>query len=40
MSGPDRRAKYQKAPGVWARNESIEILGKLYTFDADGYVIN
>lgn len=38
-SGPDRRAKYQKAPGVWAKNETLVINGKTCCFDANGYLI-
>lgn len=38
-SGPDRRAKYQKAPGVWAKNETLIINGKSCRFDANGYLV-
>lgn len=39
-SGPDRRAKYQKAPGVWAKNETLVIDGKSCKFDKNGYLVN
>lgn len=39
-SGPDRRAKYQKAPGIWAKSETLIIQGKKCTFDAKGYLIS
>jgi len=38
-SGPDRRAKYQKAPGVWAKNETLIINGKSCRFDANGFLV-
>ena len=38
-SGPDQRKKYQKAPGVWAKNETLVINGKTCKFDKDGYLV-